>query len=253
MPSILIDDPLNPLNNPSPELLEFLRHDPMATIAIQQLEAREEPPDQRQRLVRDIVALGASHDEGGALEPRDIRVLEREIRHGGQALRQRLQRDSEPQLHLVRVPVVARLVRRRVPRRHLDQVRQQELPDRQVRLVLRQDLVRVALLLDLLRAPLLDLAHRVHVFPEIRLQRRVDGRVVHGDQGRVFAWGPQRERHRHFRAHRVSDECRFVEVLRGDERLHVRRHRCVVVLRRVCAVAVVAQVDVVHRSREVFR
>ena len=157
----------------------------MPALQRQQLKPREERPNRRQKLIRDIMALAPPHHQGRPLIPPLARILEGKIRQIAalEALRQRVQRDREGAY------VGAG--------RGAGQVREQEVPDRQVLLVGLQDLVGGALRGD---ARGLDREHAVDVFGEVGLQGGVDGRVVDGDEGGGEGGGLEGEGHGDFGA-----------------------------------------------------
>lgn len=185
--SPLIDDTGDPLNHAGSKLLKLLADDPMSTVTIQELELGKEPAYQRQRVVRDVVTLRTAYDQRRPLVPRLIGVLEGKIPHGRQRLGEGVQRYSEPELRLLRVSVLALVVGVMIRSSgwFLDEVCEQELPNRDVRLVLGQDLVGLGQFGDR-RSVRFDLVHGFDVGVEVGLEGRIDWGVVDGDQGRVF-------------------------------------------------------------------
>ncbi len=181
----------------------------MPAITVEQLEFRKEPPDQWKRVVRNIVTLRPADHQRRTFVSRFIGVFEGEIRHRRQRFGQSVQGDSEPQLRLLGMPVLASVTLLVVDSACglFHEVGQEELSDRDVGFVLCEDLVRFGLFCEG-RAVLFDLVHRLDVGVEIRFQGSVDGRVVHGDQGRVVRGPAQGEGHGDFGAHGVADEGR---------------------------------------------
>ena len=203
----------------------------MPTLHLQQLEPGEKLPHDRQHLVRHVPAPRAAHHQRRPFEARRAGVLEREVRHVGQRLRQRGERDAEAEVDAI-LPVPFSVGRP-------DEVREQELPDPQIPFVLLQNVIRLP------HAPyggvfFLDLPQAAHVGVEIALQRRVDGRVVHGHEGGVVFGAAQGEGHGDFGAHAVAYEDGGGEGVGCDEVFYVGGHGGVGVCWAVGGGAVVA-------------
>jgi hypothetical protein len=203
----------------------------MATVDIDQLESWEKPPDDRYRFVAHIVALGAPDEQSSLAEPRLVWVVEREVSHVVQRIRQRLHRYPPPQ-RLAWLP---------------HQVGQQELSHREFFRVRLQYLVCL-LLAHRLRG--LHLAHAFYVFGEVGRERSVDGRIVYGNDvgaGRGVAEG---DGHDGFGAHRVPDKRGIFEVVFVKEGFHIFGEGGVSVCLVVGRLAVVAEVEGVDGTRE---
>lgn len=75
-------------NLTSSEVVGLLAYDPVTTVNVPDLEGGEEPADDGQGLVGDVMALCASDEESGTVPSHLIRVLEGEVGHvverGGQ-------------------------------------------------------------------------------------------------------------------------------------------------------------------------
>ena len=245
-----------------PESLGLLRNKPVARIHVDQLKQREELADQRDQLVRHVLALGAPHKKRGLQEPNLAGVLEGEIAQVVERLCERGQGDAELLRALWRPtgPV---------------QVSQEELPDRERLLVRLEDLVGLGLPGHV---GLVDLLHALDVAREVALQAGVDGRVVDrdyvGDEvgagegeghcgfcapffcvlglcklsvGWLAGWGwmdAKRGRGRGggFDLHGVADQGRLLQAVLGDEVGDVGGHGGVVVAMVVRGLAVVAEV-----------
>lgn len=67
----------------------------MARIDIYQLEAREELPNGRNDLIRDVRALRATHKQRAARKPRLLRLLGGEVAHVAERRPENIERDAE--------------------------------------------------------------------------------------------------------------------------------------------------------------
>lgn len=61
------------------KLLRLLADDPMSRVDVRSLKVGKEPPTDGQRLITDIVALRASHNQRRALISRLIRIAKRKV------------------------------------------------------------------------------------------------------------------------------------------------------------------------------
>lgn len=222
----------------------------MTSVDVDEREAREELADQGYDLVGDVLAPGAAHEQRGLLEPPLRGVLEGEVAEVVEGLAEHAERDAE-------------LLRRAAGRPV--QVAQQELPDRQLLLVLGQDGVGVGLPRHARRV---DPPHPLHVPRERRAEDRVDRRVVDRHQVVDQVRRAEGEGHGGFGAprmcenlrsslfplggvwawmglggsHGVPDERGALQPVLADEAGDVVGHGEVVVARVVRRFAVVAQI-----------
>jgi hypothetical protein len=207
-----------------PEILRLLRDHPVATVNVSQLESREESSNSRQHLVRDIVALRSSHEQRRTFPPCLVRVGEWEVGHVVQRVRKVFDRNAP--LH--------------DPVRSSRKVGQKELANGHRLLIFLQDRICLALLLELC---LFNPLHALGVLGEPAVQRSIDRRIVHADQGANGCLLAQCDSHSRLCAHRVSDQRAVLDVLLLQETFHVLGESSVVVLGMVRRVAMVAQID----------
>lgn len=196
----------------------------MASVNIPQLKPREEASNDRQHLISNIVTLRTSDKQRRALPPRLIRVREREIRHIVERGREILDRNAP-----FHDPILAPC-----------EIREQKLANGHGLLVLLENRIRLALLLEL---RIFDPLHALHVLCKRAVKRRVDRCVVHADERRDGGLLAQRDGHGSFRAHGVADQRAVFDVLLLQEALDVFGERGVVMAGVVRRVAVVSQVD----------
>jgi hypothetical protein len=78
-----------------PERFWLLGNNPVSRIDISQLKQGEKPPNQRQQLVRDIVAFRASDKQRWAVESCCVWIFEWEIAHLVQSSSEGVDWDSE--------------------------------------------------------------------------------------------------------------------------------------------------------------
>lgn len=174
-----------------PKSLRILRNNPVPRLGIDHLKHREELADERDDLVRDVLALGAADEQRGLEEAHGGRVLEGEVAQVVERLAQDAERDPE----LLGVGPVGRAV----------QVAEEELADceglgyhklvggclRSKRrkggagwkwaylLVWLEDLVGLGLASD---AGLVNLLHALDVAAKVGVDTGVDGGVVDRDE-----------------------------------------------------------------------
>jgi hypothetical protein len=214
------------------ELLRLLTDDPVSTVDIRKLKAREEAPNDGDRLITNIVTLCAPDKQRALLEAHLLRVVEGEIRHGIETLAQRVDGDA-PRQWLARLGA--------------HEVGQQELAHGKLLRIGLHDLVGVLLGLWL---GLGDALHALGVLGEIARQRGVDGCVVDGDDVGAAVRVAQRHGHDGLCAHRVPDERGVLEVVFREEGFDVFGEGRVVVRLVVRRFAVVARVDGVDGAAE---
>jgi hypothetical protein len=207
----------------------------MPTVDICKLKAWEEPPNDRDRLITNIVTLGAPNKQRALLKANFLRVVEGEIRHGIETPAQRVDGDAP---------------RQRLARLCAHEVGQQELAHGKLLRIGLHELVGVLLGLGL---GLGDALHALGVLGEVARQRRVDGRVVDRDDVGAAVRVAQRHSHDRLCAHRVPDERGVLEVVLREEGFDVFGEGRVVVRLVVRRVAVVARVDGVDGAAEEAR
>jgi hypothetical protein len=210
------------------KLFGLLTNDPMSGLHIHQLKPRKKPPNNRQCLVTHVLTPGAPYKQCLSFEPRLIGILEREIRHIIQRIRQDFDWNAELEWFRWRGP---------------NEVGKQKLANWQIGRIRLEDGVG-----GFLRGGRggFDELHAFCILWEVGREGGVNGRVIHGDD--VSAAGGVAERHCHdgFCAHGVSDERRIFERVLRQKGLNVVGDSVVsvcVVMRRFAMVARVNCVD----------